>query len=181
MNKSFVFFILTGLCITLAVAPVDAQIAEKQETKKVSAPAYLLAYPGILSDSPLYKFKLLRDKIWFSLTQDPSKKAKLYLLFADKKIAMAKTLAQKNEFALARDSALKGENEMTELTFFYKNNNLIPEPAFFNTLILASQKHREVLEEISSLVPQEEKAIYATIEGFSKRNEEEFGLIEQQE
>lgn len=181
MKKLFAFLVLGVLCITFAVTSAHAQETEKQETKEASAPAYMLPYPGILPDNPLYKIKVLRDKIWIAITQDPVKKARLYLLFADKKIAMAKALAQKNKFTLARDSALKGENEFTLLTFFYKNNSIKPDDSFLTTLHRASQKHREVLKEIQTLVPQEEKDIYTTIEGFSKRNEEEFGLIAAQQ
>jgi hypothetical protein len=176
--KKFLGFLVFGvLCITFFVTSPHAQETQQMETKTSSASSYMLPYPGILPDNPLYKIKLLRDKIWIAITKDPVKKSRLYLLFADKKIAAAKALAQKNEFTLARNIALKGENEFTELTFYYKNNSIKPDTSFFTTLTLASQKHREVLEEIKALVPQEEKAIYTTIEEFSKRNEEEFGLI----
>lgn len=177
MKKIFTFLMLAGLCLTVAVTSAHAQETATQETKVATEPAYLLSYPGILSDNPFYKIKLLRDKIWMAITQDPTKKAQLYLLFADKGIAMAQALAQKKEFALARDSALKAENEFTELTFFYKNNNIQPDAAFLATLQRASQKHREVLAEIQTLVPEQEKAIYTTIEEFSKRNEDEFVVL----
>lgn len=181
MKKLFVLFILVFACLTVAAPSVHAQEMTKVETPVATEPAYMLAYPGILADNPLYKLKVLRDKLWIAITQNPVKKAQLYLLFADKQIAMAKALAQKNEFTLARDIALKGENQMTELTFFYKSSITKPDAAFYATLLRASKKHQEVLGEIGQLAPQNQKDIFNTIVEFSKRNEEEFGFIEQSE
>src|SRR5258708_29052390 len=54
---------------------------------------YNLAYPGsILSDNILWPLKALRDRVWLTLTVNPAKKADLYLLIADKRLADAKIL-----------------------------------------------------------------------------------------
>lgn len=182
MKKILVFLTIALLSVVFLVKPAHAQeVVVKEEAQVATMPAYLLPYPGILSDSPLYKIKLLRDKIWLAITQDPKKKEQLYLLFADKKIAIAKALAEKKQYSLAKDSALKGENELTNLTFYYKMNRLKPDASFLSTLKRASQKHRQVFEEIQTIVPQNEKDVYAALVGFSNRNEEEFGLIAAQE
>lgn len=180
MNKFLSVCVIVFAIFFIPVFTIMAQEPDFQETKEAT-PTYTLPYPGILADNPLYKIKLLRDKIWFSLVQDQDEKAKLYLLFADKKIAMALALAQKGNYSLAQETALKGENELTQLTFFYKIGAVKPDEAFYNTLLRASKKHQETFAEIQSIVPENEKEIYTTLKNFSLRNEEEFGLIGHQE
>src|SRR5690242_4265879 len=52
---------------------------------------YDLPYPGsVTPDNILWPMKALRDKVWLSLTINPSKKADLELLIADKRLAGAK-------------------------------------------------------------------------------------------
>lgn len=56
---------------------------------------YNLPYPGILPDNPLYFIKAIRDQFLILGTRDNIKKAQLYLLYSDKRFAMAISLVKK--------------------------------------------------------------------------------------
>lgn len=174
--------ILSGFVIIAFFLLTNTPIVRGQEVTPAppaTRSAYTLPYPGILPDNPFYKIKVLRDKIWLSLIYDPAKKAHLYLLFADKKLAAAKLLAQKGNIKLAEEMALKGENNMTEMTYFYKSINAKPDVQFYKTLVEASHKHQELLSEIIALVPEQNATVFNQILEFSKRNEAELGIISQ--
>lgn len=70
---------------------------------------YYLPYPGILPDSPVYKIKAVRDQIRLWTTFDPTKKARLQLLYADKRINAARVLMEGGKSALAISTATKAE------------------------------------------------------------------------
>ncbi len=149
-----------------------------QETSTVSANVrYDLAYPGMLPDSPFYKIKVLRDKIILTLKRDPIKKVEYHLLLTDKRIHMAKMLAEKNEVELAKETALKGENEYTLLVNTLKDARKKPSKELFEKLEKASMKHQEVLNEIASKTDGENKKIFQIVIGFSKTNLEELKKI----
>lgn len=154
----FIFFIFTS--------PISAQ-----EKATVSAEIkYDLAYPGMLPDSPFYKLKVLRDKVMLSLKRDPINKVEYHLLLADKRIHMAKILAEKNETELAKETALKGENEYTLLVNQLKAARKKPSKELFEKLEKASLKHQEVLAEIANKQSGENKKLFETVINFSKTN-----------
>ena len=62
-------------------------------------PAYQLTSAGILPDHPLYKLKLLRDKMILKYLCDPLKIIDFYLKQTDKGILAAKLLVEKGKFA----------------------------------------------------------------------------------
>ena len=49
-------------------------------------PNYLLPYPGMLPDNPLYMLKAMRDRVINFLIADSQKKAEFYLLQSDKRL-----------------------------------------------------------------------------------------------
>lgn len=69
---------------------------------------YFLPYPGILPDSPLYKIKMVRDKVWLWLTTDVVRKAELFLLYADKRIGAGRVLIEGNQVPLGISTLTKG-------------------------------------------------------------------------
>jgi len=178
LSLSFAFLILI-----LSVSPASAQeyteeitpepTVAMQEAKPTTPSAivkYDLAYPGILPDSPIYKLKVLRDKITVGLISNPQKKAEFYLLQADKGILAAAMLVDKKDFALAKETALKAEHNITMMTYdlwrFPKRLNL----DFYNKLKTASLKHQEVLVSLMKRVPEEDGKVFQTVLDFSKRN-----------
>lgn len=108
---------------------------------------YNLPYPGLLPDHPLYIFKILRDKITEFATRDNLKKAELYLLTSDKRIAMAQTLAKKGRDKLAVETFTKGEKyffKIPGLLIESKKQGVSAPSGFVDMLKLSNAKHYEV-------------------------------------
>lgn len=82
---------------------------------------YQFPWPGILPDSPLYKLKVLRNKIIPRLIISPVKRIEFDLLMADKTLYASKLLLDKGESALAAETALKGENYFSILVADYRS------------------------------------------------------------
>lgn len=97
----------------LAVNPVQGQSAVPTPVATNGAQMvevqYYLPYPGILPDSPLYKVKALRDKIWLLIPADGEKKARKELLMADKRINAALVLVEGGKSELGVSTATKAE------------------------------------------------------------------------
>lgn len=169
MKKLLVALII----LFLAFSPSFAQ-----ETSPLSVPVkYDLPHHGILPDHPLYKLKVLRDKVVTFLTRDPIKKAEHHLLLTDKRIYMSKLLVDKGKIELAKETALKGENEYTLLVFLFKDVQKKPNKALFDKLELAALKHQEVLRGITKKLKGQDKKNFETIIEFSKRNADELSTI----
>ena len=139
---------------------------------------YDLAYPGILPNHPLYKVKVLRDRITAVLINDPIKKTEFYLLQADKGIHAAAMLVDKNEVELAKETALKAENNMTLLTFGLKKLRQRPDQSLFDKLKLASLKHQEVLSSKEKKVGKDDKKTFQQVINFSKTNLSTIEMLE---
>lgn len=76
-------------------------------------PNYVMVYPGILPDNPLYGIKTLRDKVVSFMIGDPLKKAEFDLLQADKRIGAALLLietGERDQQELALSTISKGQN-----------------------------------------------------------------------
>lgn len=138
---------------------------------------YTLPYPGMLPDNPLYKMKVLRDKITIKLMSEPQKKIDFYLLQTDKQMAMVPLLVDKKSIDLAKKTALKAENNFTELTFVYKIYSLKPDNKAMNKFKTAALKHQEVLKNAMLKVEPEDKKTFQQVINFSKTNVEELEKI----
>ena len=71
----------------------------------LTAVEYVLPYPGILPDHPLYFLKLLRDKILSFFITKPVRKVEFYILNSDKRLSMAILLLDKNKTEMATKTA----------------------------------------------------------------------------
>ncbi|HKC04746.1 MAG TPA: DUF5667 domain-containing protein, partial [Patescibacteria group bacterium] len=111
---------------------------------------YKMPFPGkILPDNPLWVFKALRDKIWYSFTTDPLKKAELALLFADKRLTVSAALFENRKTADAISTLSKGEKYLetaTEMEMCARNGGHNTS-LFLTKLATASLKHRQIIEE----------------------------------
>jgi hypothetical protein len=137
---------------------------------------YYLAFPGKLPDHPLYKLKVLRDKLIERTIQDPNKKVTFYLLQADKGILAAAMLIDKQNYTLAGVTALKAEHNMTVITSYLDQIDSIRDPELLAKIKTASRKHQEVLGMLITRVPTDTQAVLQTVLEFSHRN---LGTIEQ--
>ena len=170
--KKILFLITLLLIVLLSSYPSFALVSSPSAEIKVES-KYILAYPGILPDHPLYKLKVLRDKIILLLINNPQKKVDFYLLQTDKGIAATETLTNKGNIKLAQETALKAEHNYTLLTYEVKRNKWEISNRQYNKLKSAALKHQETLQNIIVKVPAEEKEIFKTILYFSQKNLEE--------
>jgi hypothetical protein len=156
----FIFSALTSIFTSIAYAK-ESSAARIQ---------YDLAYPGILPDNPLYKLKLLRDKITSFLITDPKKRVEFYILQADKGILAAAMLIDKRNIALAEQTALKAEHNMTLLNNDFPRMPKKPDNELFTKLKTASLKHQEVLSSLIERVPADKRKTFEQVVEFSIRN-----------
>jgi len=134
-------------------------IASSETTSGISQEkvVYNLPYPGILPDHPLYFFKIVRDRINNFLTRDHLKKAELYLLFSDKRAAMALSLAKKGKNQQAIDTFSKAEKYFLKIPPILqeaKRQGSSPPSSFIETLKLSNAKHQELITELFKTLPQ---------------------------
>lgn len=138
----------------LGIAPVFAQKvpspAPLPPSEQTPAPKieYILPYPGILPDHPLYTLKLIRDRILDFLIVDPLRKAEFYILQADKRLGMGISLLNKGNVELAEKTVSKGEKylfQAVERLSVLKNMNKEIPGYVVERLAKAAAKHEEVL------------------------------------
>jgi hypothetical protein len=109
------FFLFAGRSLAqpqIQISSPNAQTGTSfSEVEKVE---YVLPYPGILPDNPLYIFKAIRDRIISLLINDPLKRAEFDLLNADKRLNAGIFLAKKGKDALSVSTISKGNNYFDE-------------------------------------------------------------------
>lgn len=121
---------------------------------------YDLPYPGILPDHPLYFLKIIRDRSTEFLTRDTIKKTQLYLLYSDKRVAMAMALSKKGKSQLAITSFSKGEKyfaKIPQLLITAKSQGSPAPSSFIETLKQSNAKHTELIGELIKNTPEGEQ------------------------
>lgn len=132
--------------------------------------AYQFAWPGILPDHPLYKVKVFRNKVIAKMLITPVKRVEFDLLMADKTLYAAKLLMDKQKFALAKDTALKGENYFSTLVSDYaKVSKEVPKD-LNDRIDLAFEAHQVLIRHFIEVARDEDKQSYKDIDYFSKIN-----------
>jgi hypothetical protein len=162
--------ILVTLLFLIITSPKIIFGQEQRSSRESAVTKYNLAYPGILSDNPIYKLKVLRDKIIEFLISDPNKKVEFYLLQADKGISATAVLVDKNKIQLAEETALKAENNMTLITYELKKLKQEPNSELVGKLKIASLKHQEVLDSLISHLSKDKQSTLIKVLNFSKTN-----------
>ncbi|PIV10964.1 hypothetical protein COS50_02660 [Candidatus Roizmanbacteria bacterium CG03_land_8_20_14_0_80_35_26] len=152
-------FVLISLF--LVIFPTMTYFVMESSGAPVNTPqekvVYNLPYPGILSDHPLYFLKIVRDRISEFLTRDNVKKTQLYLLYSDKRVAMAMSLAKKGKSQPAIDAFSKGEKyflKIPELLKEIKKQGGQSPSGFVETLKLSNAKHSELIGELMKTLPE---------------------------
>lgn len=149
----------------------ETEIQEGGQENKVAEVDYVLPYPGRISpDSPFWPIKAFRDRLWFLLTSNPGRKAELKLLFADKRIAMSKTLFEKDKSEIAFSTLTKAEKYLEEACAIEQENRQkgMDTSEFLTTLSKASLKHRQVIEEILTIAPEDARPEISRVQDYSK-------------
>lgn len=121
---------------------------------------YVLPYPGsILPDHPVWPIKALRDKIWMKLNSSAVAKAKMNILFADKRLSASKTLFEKQKPELGYSSLTKAEKYLEEAMKQVRiaDEKGLDTNSILQTLATSSLKHVEVIDEILLISPEDAK------------------------
>lgn len=149
--------ILIILIVLPAMTYVVMESSGASITTSQEKVVYDLPYPGILPDHPLYFVKIIRDRVTEFMTRELIGKAQIYLLYSDKRVAMAMTLSKKGKSQLAISTFSKGEKyfaKIPELLITAKSQGS-PAPSSFNeTLKLANAKHAELIGELFKNTPE---------------------------
>lgn len=120
---------------------------------------YQLPYPGILPNHPLYTIKMFRDRALEVFTREPTRKAQLYLLFADKRIFAAQILSE-TDWVLSERTASKAEKYFLKAKSSIigaKKMGVAPEIGFVDKTIAAVNKHQIILNNLIKQAPKEQK------------------------
>lgn len=145
----------------IVVLPAMAYFVMESSGASITTPQqkviYDLPYPGILPDHPLYVIKIVRDRITEFLTRDNLKKAQLYLLYSDKRVAMAMSLAKKGKSQQAITSFEKAEKYFVKipgLIIDIKKQGSHTPSSFVETLKQSNAKHAELIGELIKTLPE---------------------------
>lgn len=142
MKKLLLIFGVTFLLSTTMVSKVwakESNIALERESEI----QYQLPYPGILPDSPLYFFKIIRDGVVIQLVRNQPERSFYEIFLADKRMAAAESLRAKGKFPLAAVTAMKAEELLRKAAnsgLEQKNNSDL-----ISKLVVSQTKHREIL------------------------------------
>ena len=132
---------------------------------------YFLPYPGrILPGSPVWPLKALRDAFWYRLTRDPLKRAEIALLSSDKRIAASQKFFENKNFELGLTVLTKSEKYL-ETAFDDEEEARkrgTDTSSFLNKYALSSLKHRQVIDQILEVAPDEARPSIAKIQDYSK-------------
>lgn len=170
---SLSFFLGMILISNLITIHAQEETSTSTQDEKITTQTFInydMAFPGMLPDHPLYKLKVLRDKISAGLISDPQKKIDFYLLQTDKGILATAMLIDKKKISLAQETALKAEHNFTLITYQLWTLDKKPNNAFFDRLKTASLKHQEILNSIVKRVSTDDAKKFQTVIDFSKRN-----------
>jgi len=119
---------------------------------------YYLAYPGkVLPDSPLWRIKAARDRVWLLLTTNKTKKIELLLLFSDKRLGASNILFDKGKPEVAYSTLTKGEKYMEEASIEEEKirKEGVDTTELVKRLANASLKHYEVIDAILATAPED--------------------------
>jgi hypothetical protein len=171
----FAFAILfTSVLRTASVKYVFSQETEVQEETQDNVSMeidYVLPYPGrITPDSPLWPIKAFRDKVWLFLTSNLDKKAELKLLFADKRLAMSIILFERDKSEIAFSTLTKAEKYLEEACVLEQESRQkgTDTSEFLIILSRASLKHRQTIDEILTIAPEDAKPGIGRVQDYPK-------------
>lgn len=174
--RQLVFFF--AICFWFAhlfqVYAIYDDIKNQKNSRNLSVNiSYLLPWPGILPDHPLYVIKKIRDILVLKLLKTPQKKLANYILQADKGIYATLLLVNKGNITLAKKLALRAEHNytlaVTEYTNLVYTGQEIPESIRY-AMLQSPLKHQEVLQVIIDRLQSDENDTFRQVLDFSKRN-----------
>ncbi len=177
---SFAVFLVALAVLSVSVlqtASVSYALSVPTPTPKIAIGSkvadinYSFPYPGTITpENPFWSFKAIRDRILYTFTFKPLKKAELALLFADKRLLLSKSLFENKKPDLALSTLSKGEKylEIAATQEGLARKNGVDTKDFLNKLALSSLKHRQFIEDMLILVPEDGKPTVIKTEDYCK-------------
>jgi hypothetical protein len=146
-------FLLSQMTIAFVQSsPKPSPLEASAAAQKVD---YILVYPGILPDHPLYSLKMIRDRILEFLTRDTIKRAELFVLFADKRLGAARALIEGGKADLGATTIAKAEiyleRAIDQASLAKQEKKEMGD--LFDKLEKSQKKHIEVIEELLIKAP----------------------------
>jgi hypothetical protein len=112
---------------------------------------YVLPYPGMLPDNPLYFLKMVRDRFKVGMV-DEAEKPTVLLYMADKRIGAAEALFVGNKLKLSIETAQKAEQYMGRMMEMLRD---VDDVDMWMMAYGSIGKHKELLDEMSQRVEGE--------------------------
>jgi len=145
IKKSLIFFFC--LLFFFLIPPAFYFLNSQPFNLNQDKVEYNLPYPGILPDHPFFFIKEIRDKVLEWTTRDSLKKAELYLLFSDKRVAMAMVLAKNGKDKHAVTAFMQGEqyfSKIPPLLEISRKQGVSASSDFVQRIKLSNAKHKEI-------------------------------------
>jgi hypothetical protein len=159
------------------IAPEKTATGEPATIKKSE---YILPYPGILPDHPLYFIKQIRDRIMESLISDPVRKIEFYILQGDKLTNSGIFLNAKNKETLTTEvfsgASKSMEKAIKAATFMISQGKVIP-GYITDRLNNSLAKQEEVLTELADKAADPQKSRFVSLLETVKGLETEAGKL----
>jgi hypothetical protein len=136
-------------------------------TSAIQTSNYVLPYPGILPDNPLYSLKVLRDRLVSYVISDPLKKADFNILQADKRLQAGVYLIRRDahNMQLAISTISKGQNyfieAIEETREAKKQKHMVND--IIDKLAASNKKRQEVFDALVKDVPTKSKQDITTL------------------
>jgi len=170
-------FIVLLTTTVIVKAEQNKEIAMEQE-QDVS---YVLPYPGMLPDNPLYFLKEIRDKVVGWLITDPVRKVEYLLLMSDKRVNSAVMLINKGEEEVGAET-LNGAMSYLEETkggVERLKNDSLDYKTVGNKVVLATKKYGQELMKVEKNTKRVNEEVEKTIEESKRIGEEIEGMIKE--
>jgi hypothetical protein len=123
------------------------------EASRIKKSDYILPYPGILSNHPLYFVKKFRDQVIEFLIVDPLRKADFYLLQSDKYLASSVLLDQQAQTQQAQlmldQSAARMTDSVAQLSKIKQGGQSVP-AGTIDRMEQAIEKHLELVDDLTA-------------------------------
>ena len=133
--------------------PQKASDAGAMADTGVQKSSYVLPYPGLLPNHPLYFIKKFRDQIIEMLIVDPQRKSEFYLLQSDKYLSASVLLDQQGLTPLSQGqldlSTQRVTDSVSQLSKVKQLGQPIPAGSI-DRMNQALEKHLEVVDELTS-------------------------------
>lgn len=143
-------------------------------SRKGEEAEYILPYPGnVLPGHLLYPFKMLRDRLWLSLTTNTLRKSEMALMLADKRLSTAKALIESGKIDSGIETATKAEKYLEMAVNLRKtaSDKGADTLKISERLETAAAKHEQTLLKLKTIVPDGGKSVIDLCIGYARESQ----------